>query len=86
MKRSTRLGRLLFPNGQTLNLAGMPLVDLSGYTGMHDQVNQHLFRLFGSAVLLSAISGGDVVVEREQGSQHALRVLDLRIVPHVLTQ
>ncbi len=57
--------RLLFPNGQTLNLAGMPLVDLSGYAGMHDQVNQHLFRLFGSAVLLSAISGG---VQLSQGT------------------
>ncbi len=57
--------RLLFPNGQTLNLAGMPLVDLSGYTGMHDQVNQHLFQLFGTATLLSAISGG---IQLSQGT------------------
>ena len=57
--------RLLFPNGQTINLAGMPLVDLSGYAGMHDQVNQHLFQLFGTATLLSAISGG---VQLSQGT------------------
>ncbi len=57
--------RLLFPNGQTLNLAGMPLVDLSGYAGMHDQVNQHLFQLFGTATLLSAISGG---IQLSQGT------------------
>lgn len=45
--------RLIFPNGASFDLQGMPGVDLSGMAGLHDKVNHHYFRVFGNALLLS---------------------------------
>ena len=45
--------QLEFPNGKTFDLEGMPGADLAGYSGLHDQVNNHYFRIFGSALLFS---------------------------------
>ena len=45
--------RLEFPNGSNYDLAGMAGADLSGYSGLHDQVDNHYFRIFGSALLFS---------------------------------
>ena len=45
--------QLEFPNGKTFDLEGMPGADLAGYSGLHDQVNNHCFRIFGSALLFS---------------------------------
>jgi type IV secretory pathway VirB10-like protein len=50
--------RIIFPNGKSLNLEGMPGVDLSGYSGFHDQVNNHYNKIFGSVILMSILSGG----------------------------
>jgi type IV secretory pathway VirB10-like protein len=50
--------RILFPNGQSINLAGMPGVDMSGYAGFHDQVNNHYSKIFGSVLLMSVMSAG----------------------------
>lgn len=50
--------RILFPNGQSMDLAGMPGVDLSGYAGFYDQVNNHYGKIFGSAILMSILSAG----------------------------
>ena len=51
--------RILFPNGASLSLKdGMPGTDAAGAAGFHDQVNHHLVRIFGSALLLSVISAG----------------------------
>ncbi|ECQ5445842.1 TPA: conjugal transfer protein TrbI [Campylobacter coli] len=50
--------KLIFPNGDTLNLDGMQGTSQDGYTGFEDQVDNHYFRIFGSAFLLSSISAG----------------------------
>lgn len=50
--------RIIFPNTQYLDLEGMPGADLSGYAGLHDQVDNHYFRIFGSALLMSVFSAG----------------------------
>lgn len=50
--------RIIFPNGQSINLQGMPGVDLSGYAGFHDQVNNHYSTIFGSVLLMSILSAG----------------------------
>ncbi|MGB6977203.1 MAG: TrbI/VirB10 family protein [Gammaproteobacteria bacterium] len=50
--------RIIFPNGQSIDLSGMPGIDLSGYAGFHDQVNNHYGKIFGSALLMSVISAG----------------------------
>jgi hypothetical protein len=51
--------RVLFPNGASLSFKdGMPGTDAAGAAGFADQVNHHLVRVFGNALLLSIISAG----------------------------
>jgi type IV secretion system protein VirB10 len=49
--------RLIFPNGNQLNIGAMPGVDEEGAAGFDDRVDRHMLRVFGSAALLSVISG-----------------------------
>jgi type IV secretory pathway VirB10-like protein len=50
--------RIIFPNGQSIDLEGMPGVDLSGYAGFKDQGNNHYAKMIGSVVLLSVLGVG----------------------------
>ena len=50
--------RLIFPDGSAFTLGAMPGSDMAGYAGYTDEVNNHYLRIFGSAVLMSLISGG----------------------------
>lgn len=50
--------RIIYPNGQSISLEGMPGVDMSGYAGFNDQVNNHYMKIFGSVILMSVISAG----------------------------
>lgn len=50
--------RLVFPDGKVLDIGAMPGSDSAGYAGLSDQVNNHYFRLFGSAILMSAVTAG----------------------------
>jgi len=60
--------RIIFPNGQSMDLQGMPGADLSGYAGFHDVVDNHYFRIFGSAVLMSLISAGAQLSQPQQSN------------------
>jgi type IV secretion system protein TrbI len=53
--------RLIFPNTSSMDIAGMPGADQSGFTGFSDQVDNHYLRTFGTAVLMSTISAGQMV-------------------------
>lgn len=61
--------RLLLPNGKSISLEGMPGVDLSGYAGLHEKVNNHYFRLITGVVLGSILGAGAQVA---QGSNHTV--------------
>ena len=50
--------RIVFPDGKTLDLGVMPGADGAGYSGFHDQVDNHYVRIFGSAILMSGITAG----------------------------
>lgn len=50
--------RLIFPNGATIDLRGMEGTDGKGQAGFHDQVDNHYFRVFGSAILMSLLGVG----------------------------
>ncbi len=50
--------RLIFPNGASLVVENLRASDRVGQTGLHHTVDNHFDRLFGGAILLSAISGG----------------------------
>jgi type IV secretion system protein VirB10 len=50
--------RLNFPDSSTLDLGNMAGADATGYSGFHDKVNNHFFRIFGDAIMLSLLSAG----------------------------
>ena len=55
--------RLILPNGKSLSLEGMPGVDLSGTSGLSDQVNNHWGRLLTGVVFSSLLSAGAQIAE-----------------------
>ena len=50
--------RLAYPNAYTLDLGGMGGHDAGGAAGLQDRVNHHYARIFGWALLTSALSAG----------------------------
>jgi type IV secretion system protein VirB10 len=50
--------RIVFPDGSAFTLGAMPGSDMAGFAGYADEVNNHYLRIFGSAILMSMISGG----------------------------
>ena len=49
---------LKLPDGSSVNLGLMPGADQSGYAGFSDEVDNHYWRTFGNAILLSLFSAG----------------------------
>lgn len=60
--------RLILPNGNSISLEGMPGVDLSGYAGLKDRVNNHYWKLITGVVLGSIIGASAQVAVGGQGS------------------
>jgi len=50
--------RIIFPDGSSLTLDTMPGADVSGYAGFRDKINNHYWRIFGNAFMLSLFSAG----------------------------
>lgn len=61
--------RLIFPNGDSLNLEGMGGTSADGYSGFSDLVNNHYLRIFGSAFLLSSITAGVALADNSGGEK-----------------
>lgn len=60
--------RIVFPDGKAMDIGSMPGSDSAGYAGFNDQVNNHYFRVFGSALLMSAITAGVSLSQNNTGS------------------
>ncbi|HEY1655353.1 MAG TPA: TrbI/VirB10 family protein [Candidatus Tumulicola sp.] len=60
--------RLLYPDGSSVDLLGMPGTDEAGYAGFGANVNEHLNKLFTSALLLSIIGAGAQLSQPQQSS------------------
>ena len=60
--------RLLFPDGRSMTLPGLALKDAQGQTGAVGDVDNHTGRVFGRAVLLSAIGAGAQLSQPRQTS------------------
>ena len=58
--------RIVFPDGKAIDLGSMPGADSAGYAGMQDQVNNHYLRIFGSALLMSGVTTGVALSQRQQ--------------------
>lgn len=50
--------RIIFPDGSAITLESMPGTDGAGFSGFNDETNNHYFRIFGNALLMSLITGG----------------------------
>ena len=61
---------ITYPDGSTLELKSMQGSDAGGAAGFSDSVNNHYWRIFGSATLLSVISAG---VQLSQPQNSALQ-------------
>ncbi|CAA6801730.1 MAG: Conjugative transfer protein TrbI [uncultured Sulfurovum sp.] len=61
--------RIIFPDGQTLNLDGMNGINQQGAAGFNDQVNNHYFKIFGSALFMGAITGGIAMADNTRADQ-----------------
>lgn len=62
--------RLIFPNGSSFDLAGMPGADLTGMAGLHDQVDHHYTRIFGSALLMSVFGAASQLTQSKSNGDH----------------
>jgi type IV secretory pathway VirB10-like protein len=60
--------RLIFPDGRSLSLPGLPTKDLRGAAGVRSQVDNHYGRLYGQAVLLSLIGAGAQLSQPQQSN------------------
>lgn len=54
----TAWNRIIFPDGKTLNIGNMGGTDREGFSGFQDEVDNHYMRIFGSAFMMGAITGG----------------------------
>ncbi len=55
--------RLIYPNGNSISLEGMPGVDMSGYAGLSDSVNNHYLKLITGVVLGSLLGAGAQIAQ-----------------------
>lgn len=60
--------RIIFPDGKALDIGAMPGADEAGYGGFADLVNNHYLRVFGSAILMSAVTAGITSTQSQQSA------------------
>ena len=63
--------RLIFPDGRSLSLPGLPTKDLRGASGLQSDVDNHYTRLYGQAALLSIIGAGAQLSQPQQSNVFA---------------
>ena len=61
----TVITRIIFPDSSSLPIGAMPAADQSGFAGLHDQVDTHLWEKFGNALILAIGSAG---IQLSQGT------------------
>jgi len=60
--------RLIYPNAYTLELDGMRGHDMAGMSGFADRVNNHYVKIFGLALLTSALSAANQLSQPQQSN------------------
>ncbi|MCU7927506.1 MAG: TrbI/VirB10 family protein [Candidatus Thiodiazotropha sp. (ex Dulcina madagascariensis)] len=63
--------RIVFPDGKALDIGSMPGSDGAGYAGLHDKVNNHYLRIFGSAFLMSVVTAGITLSQDKENSNNS---------------
>jgi len=62
--------RLIFPDGSSINLERMQGTDITGMAGMHDKLNNHYFKLYSNALLLSFVGAGYDILNNQQNQNN----------------
>ena len=62
--------RLIFPGGKSIDLGNMQGVDISGYAGLHDKLNNHYLRIYGNALLLGFMGAGYDLLNSQQNNNN----------------
>lgn len=62
--------RMIFPNGDSLNLMGQPAADMQGVAGFDAHVDNHYWRLFGGAILMSIIGAGAQLSQPQESADN----------------
>lgn len=73
--------RLVFPDGSSVSLAGMQGADTAGAAGFTDEVDNHYFRTFGAAMLMTVLNAGTRLLgdELETDRDTRLAVAEARL-------
>lgn len=50
--------RVIYPNGYSISLKGIPGSDVAGFSGFYDQVDNHYWRIFGASFVMGVITAG----------------------------
>ncbi|RAX56587.1 hypothetical protein CCZ01_09055 [Helicobacter monodelphidis] len=77
--------RIVFPDGSTLNLEKMAGHDSGGVVGFEDQVNNHYFKIFSNAILMSAITAG-VTVAADKGENPYKETINDKVIAAAVAQ
>lgn len=62
--------RIIFPDGKAMDIGAMPGGDSAGYAGFNDKVNNHYFRTFASAFLMSGVVAG-ISLSQDRGNSNS---------------
>ncbi|MGY6215732.1 TrbI/VirB10 family protein [Methylolobus aquaticus] len=64
--------RLVFPDGQAMDIGEQPGTSGAGLTGLSGEVDTHMGRVFGNALLMSLITAGATYSQQPQGGAGGL--------------
>jgi len=85
--------RIIFPNGNSIQLDNLPAVDGQGFAGLKDKVDRHTWQFMKGAVLSSLLSVGSELSSDDEGrlaralqnaGQDTANIAGQRIIEHSL--
>ncbi|CAG9229952.1 Conjugation TrbI family protein [Paraburkholderia tropica] len=62
--------RVIFDDGSSYNIKGMPGADQAGYAGFYDEVNNHYIKTFASAGVIALLSAGVQLSQPNNGASN----------------
>lgn len=62
--------RIVFPDAKAMDIGAMPGADGAGQAGFHDRTNNRYLRLFGSALLMSGVTAGIAMSQRDAAAPY----------------
>ncbi len=62
--------RIVFPDAKAMDIGAMPGADAAGQAGFNDRTNNRYLRLFGSALLMSGVTAGIAMSQRDAAAPY----------------